>query len=59
MIAHGCSLFLNERFIKCSDGYKTFVCNICGLFAKKKKDSDDREIYMCQNKCQFLKYLSF
>ena len=51
MIAHGCSMFLNERFIKCSDGYKTFVCNICGLFAKKKKDSDDREIYMCQNKC--------
>jgi DNA-directed RNA polymerase II subunit RPB2 len=32
MIAHGISLFQKERFMECSDGYKMFVCDLCGFW---------------------------
>jgi len=35
LISHGLSLFLKERLVDCSDIYEAFVCDICGLFAKR------------------------
>lgn len=35
LISHGLSLFLKERLVDCSDIYESYVCDICGLFAKR------------------------
>lgn len=40
IIAHGMSVFLNERFLHTSDVYVTRVCDICGLFATRMKRKD-------------------
>ena len=41
-IGHGISLFLKERFMECSDQYTVCVCDICGFFASRIKDSEER-----------------
>jgi DNA-directed RNA polymerase II subunit RPB2 len=54
ILAHGMTRFLNERFMKTSDEYTAYVCNMCGLFAQReiKKNSQsyltENDIYYCQ-----------
>ncbi len=36
LIAHGVAKFLKERLMDCSDPYSTYVCGICGLFARRE-----------------------
>lgn len=53
IISHGMSMFLKERMMDLSDAYSTYVCDICGLFAKRqiKKNSakypQDTDTYHC------------
>lgn len=46
MIAHGMSRFLKERFMECSDAYVMWVCNKCGLIARKNNDNN---YYICDS----------
>lgn len=53
MISHGIALFLKERMMETADGYSTYVCGECGLFAQRKKKGDDKpyattnDVYFC------------
>jgi len=47
LLSHGLAFFLNERMMKCSDGYTAHVCNRCGEFAAKGIVSG---IYECKNR---------
>ena len=53
MIAHGCSKFLKERMVETADGYITYVCDECGLFAQRMLRRDNKpystknDIYYC------------
>ena len=40
IIAHGASYFLHERFMKCCDEYKVYVCDLCGNLASKNEISE-------------------
>jgi intein/homing endonuclease/ribosomal protein L37AE/L43A len=44
LITHGIAQFLKEIMLEKSDIYKTYVCDICGLFAQKILD---REVWYC------------
>jgi len=64
IIAHGMSMFLKERMMDLSDAYSTFVCDICGLFAKREikknsakfpQDSDRYHCLACKNKTKISK----
>lgn len=46
MVAHGLSQFLKERFMEASDKYIMFVCNKCGLIARKMID---KNVYTCDS----------
>jgi DNA-directed RNA polymerase II subunit RPB2 len=48
-IAHGASIFLNERMMDCSDKYSVRVCDLCGFFASKMKKSDRYWCKSCNN----------
>ena len=48
-IAHGASIFLNERMMDCSDKYNVKVCDLCGFFASKMKKSDRYWCKSCNN----------
>jgi len=43
--AHGAMSFLKERFMECSDNYRVFVCNKCGMMADV---NPERGIYHCR-----------
>jgi DNA-directed RNA polymerase II subunit RPB2 len=45
MVAHGMGQFLKERMMETSDISKSYVCDICGMFASKVIDKD---YYMCK-----------
>lgn len=53
MIAHGIPIFLKERLMETSDAYTTYVCDTCGLFAKRMLRKGNRvypnidDIYIC------------
>ena len=51
LIAHGLSYFLKEKFMDCSDAYVTYVCDVCGLFARhvlrNTKKGMPTELYYC------------
>lgn len=53
MISHGLSRFLKERMMETADAYSTWVCNECGMFAKRKivrdkqKNRRRKDIYEC------------
>lgn len=49
MIAHGLSLFLNERFTDASDAYIIHVCDRCGLLASKLIDKPNYVCRACSN----------
>jgi DNA-directed RNA polymerase II subunit RPB2 len=36
VIAYGMAKFLKERLMDCSDAYSTYVCGICGMFARRE-----------------------
>lgn len=42
VIAHGMAKFLKERLMDCSDAYSTFVCGICGMFARRIDDRKNK-----------------
>ena len=44
VIAHGMALFLKERLMDVSDAYSTYVCGICGLFARRKDNKNNKRI---------------
>lgn len=46
IVAHGTSQFLKEKFLECSDIYKTYVCNTCGMLATKVPEKD---YWICMN----------
>jgi DNA-directed RNA polymerase II subunit RPB2 len=43
--AHGSADFLKERFMECSDNYRVFICNQCGMRAPVYPE---RGLYFCQ-----------
>jgi DNA-directed RNA polymerase II subunit RPB2 len=45
IVAHGMGQFMKERFMECSDIYKVYVCDDCGMFASKVPD---KEYYRCK-----------
>lgn len=45
LIAHGVTQFMKERLMECSDNYKVFVCQHCGLIADV---NPDRGMYSCR-----------
>jgi len=44
LITHGVAQFLKEIMLEKSDIYKTYVCDVCGLFAQKILD---RDVWYC------------
>jgi DNA-directed RNA polymerase II subunit RPB2 len=48
LISHGMSLFLKEKLMDTSDSFTAFVCNECGLFAKRIKNVNNKT-YMSDN----------
>lgn len=46
LIAHGSMQILKESMVDKSDVYVAYVCDICGLFAAKKKDNN---YYICRS----------
>lgn len=49
IVAHGCSLFLKERFMECSDKYQVHVCDVCGLMASRLKNHPGFYCRACDN----------
>lgn len=49
MVAHGMAQFLKERMMETSDITKTYVCDLCGLFASKVIDKDYYQCKACHN----------
>lgn len=47
IMSHGMSLFLQERFFKCSDEFYVHVCQFCGLIANV---NEEKNIFACK-KC--------
>jgi DNA-directed RNA polymerase II subunit RPB2 len=53
VIAHGMAKFLKERFLDCADYHTTFVCGVCGIFAKRDKRPQNsphpgpNDVYSC------------
>ncbi len=54
LLAHGIAKFLKEKLLDNSDPYVVWVCDKCGLFARRferkenKSFSTDDDIYFCQ-----------
>jgi DNA-directed RNA polymerase II subunit RPB2 len=55
VISHGMARFLKERLMDVSDIYSTYVCGMCGLFARRLKttrstrEPKDNDIYYCHS----------
>lgn len=53
LLAHGLSKFIKEKLLDNSDAYTTFVCDKCGLFARRvdrdenKNYATDDDTYCC------------
>ena len=45
LLAHGTMHMLKERFVDCSDGFRVFVCNLCGHISVVNPEKD---VYMCK-----------
>jgi DNA-directed RNA polymerase II subunit RPB2 len=58
MLAHGMSKFLKERMFDTADAYSTYVCDQCGLFARRRLRKDNnryatkQDIYYCAS-CKY------
>jgi len=46
LIAHGMAQMQKERMVDNSDIYTCYVCDLCGLFASKKRD---KKFYICHS----------
>ncbi len=49
MIAHGSMQMLKERTVDNSDICTAYICDLCGLFASKKKGQKFYECHSCEN----------
>lgn len=55
LISHGIARYLKEKLMDTSDMYTTFVCDKCGLFARRDKKSTskqyptDKDTYVCSS----------
>jgi DNA-directed RNA polymerase II subunit RPB2 len=53
ILSHGVAFYLKEKLMDTSDAYSTFVCDKCGLFARRMNRKDNmshasaRDIYYC------------
>ena len=48
-ISHGMGVFLKERMMECSDLYEVKICDQCGFFASKVKNSNAYQCNNCKN----------
>ncbi|MEI6397209.1 MAG: hypothetical protein WCO71_00420 [Pseudomonadota bacterium] len=48
MIAHGVAAFLNDRYVKNSDEFKTVYCKLCGQFATPARPYDAKYSFDAQ-----------
>lgn len=51
--SHGVAEFTKERFVECSDGFNTWVCNDCGLLGIVNPKQDIWLCRGCQNTTNF------
>jgi hypothetical protein len=50
---HGCTQFLKERIMECSDNYRVFACKQCGLIAIVNPEKKIHTCRNCKNSCNF------
>ena len=51
--AHGMMHFLKERMMDCSDNYRVFVCNKCGMIAVANVERNSFQCNSCKNLTTF------
>jgi DNA-directed RNA polymerase II subunit RPB2 len=51
--AHGMMHFLKERMMDCSDNYRVFVCNRCGMIAVANVERNSFQCNSCKNLTTF------
>lgn len=49
LIAHGVMQFLKERMMECSDNFRVYVCNSCGLIADVNREHGTYVCRTCRN----------
>lgn len=55
LLGYGVSQLLKEKLMDSSDKYEVFVCDICGLFARKIKNKNAYMCDVCDNKYRISK----
>jgi DNA-directed RNA polymerase II subunit RPB2 len=47
ILGQGAASFEKDRIMTCSDEFKMWICNVCGLQAKVEKGGETRECNIC------------
>ena len=55
IMSHGMSMFLQERFFKCSDEFYVHICDSCGLIANVNEEKNIFSCKKCNNYIHFSK----